>query len=59
MTDNPGADSMEKRPVQNDASPPIPTQELIVQQESDPELTSLWQEVLCDDEAAKVPTCYL
>ena len=53
MTDSPGADSMEKEPVQNDASlPPIPTQELIMQQESDP------QEVLCEDEAAKVPTCF-
>jgi len=59
MTDNPSADSMEKEPVQNDASlPPIPTQELIMQQESDPELTSLWQEVLCEDEVAKVPICF-
>ena len=59
MTDDPCADSMGRVTVQNGKLlPSTPTQELIKQQESDPDLIPLWQEVLDDDEAAKVPTCF-
>jgi len=59
MTDNPSADSVERKVVQNDESlPSISTQELIKQQESHPDFISLWQEVLDDDEAAKGLTCF-
>ena len=37
---------------------PVPTNQLVECQKSDPELNPLLQEALCESEAAKVPICY-
>jgi len=37
---------------------PVPTNQLMERQQSDPELIPLLQEALCPSEAAKVPVCY-
>jgi len=36
---------------------PVPTNQLVEHQKSDPELSLLLQKVLCESEAAKVPIC--
>ncbi|XP_065917657.1 uncharacterized protein [Dysidea avara] len=37
---------------------PVPTNQLIERQQSDPELIPLVQDALCESEAAKVPVCF-
>ena len=57
--DNPMIYHEDLEPVQGASLPtPLSTRELIKQQELDTGLTPLLQDVLCEKEAAKVPTCF-
>ena len=50
--------SVDDHPTDTNLKCPVPTNQLIERQKSDPELIPLLEDALCESEAAKVPICF-